>query len=473
LLLIYSFVVAVAPHSTVSARNTDPQPQIQDDGGLRFRLSEGTEQPEARPATTPVSTTALSDAETEAVLKRLPPIKSETSDETDFATRSQSLPPPRTGLTIAQPFPAANEMAPPDSTTAGTLEVIRYSPQGDVPITPNLSVTFSQPMVAISSQEEAAKYVPVKLTPEPHGKWRWIGTKTLLFEPDVRFAMATQYSVSVPAGTKSAIGGTLSSEKSWTFTTPAPKVKTTYPYANDPRPLDSLMFVEFDQRIDPAAVLKTITLSTTGNTQLPLRLATKEEIEADWYVKDLVKAAQKDRWLAFRAIDSNGDTKNALPINTYMTVRIGPGTPSIEGPRTTSTKQEFYFYTYGPFHITQSLCGYLGRCKPNDPWRIEFNNPIALPGFEESQVRIEPAMDGLRRTVSGNTLVIDGLKKPETTFRVTLDKSLADSFGQKLGKDETLEFKVGPADPFIWLSGNGFVVLDPDGPRQLSLYTTN
>ena len=472
LLLIYSFVVAVAPHSTLSARNPDPQPQTQDDG-LRFRLSEGTEQPEARPATTPVSTTALSDAETEAVLKRLPPIKSETSDETDFATRSQSLPPPRTGLTIAQPFPAANEMAPPDSTTAGTLEVVRYSPQGDVPITPNLSVTFSQPMVAISSQEEAAKYVPVKLTPEPHGKWRWIGTKTLLFEPDVRFAMATQYSVSVPAGTKSAIGGTLSSEKSWTFTTPAPKVKTTYPYAHDPRPLDSLMFVEFDQRIDPAAVLKTITLSTTGNTQLPLRLATKEEIEADWYVKDLVKLAQKDRWLAFRAIDSNGDTKNALPVNTYMTVRIGPGTPSIEGPHTTSTKQEFYFYTYGPFHITQSLCGYLGRCKPNDPWRIEFNNPIALPGFEESQVRIEPAMDGLRRTVSGNTLVIDGLKKPETTFRVTLDKSLADSFGQKLGKDETLEFKVGPADPFIWLSGNGFVVLDPDGPRQLSLYTTN
>ena len=473
LLLIYSFVVAVAPHPTVSAANTHPQTPIpyQEDG-LRFRLSEGAEQPDARPVTSPVPATSLSDAETEAVLKRLPPIKSEPSDETDFATRPQSLPPPRTGLTLAQPFPAANEMAPPDSTAAGTLEVIRYSPQGDVPITPNLSVTFSQPMVAISSQEEAAKYVPVKLTPEPHGKWRWIGTKTLLFEPDVRFAMATQYSVSVPAGTKSAIGGTLSSEKTWTFTTPAPTVKTTYPATNNPRPLDSLMFVEFDQRIDPAAVLKTITVST-GQTQLPLRLATKEEIEADLDVNDLVKRAEKDRWLAFRAIDAKGDTKNALPENTYMTVRIGPGTPSIEGPRTTNTKQEFYFYTYGPFHITQSECGFTSPCKPNAPWRIEFNNPIALPGFEESQVRIEPAMEEVTPLVSGNTLLIAGLKKPETTFRVTLDKSLADSFGQKLGKDTTLEFKVGPADPFIWLSGNGFVVLDSDGPRQLSLYTVN
>src|SRR6185436_3159250 len=216
--------------------------------GLRFRLSEGTDQPEVRPATIPAPATSLSATETEEVLKRLPPIKSETSDETDFALPAQSLPPPRTGVTVMQPFPAANEAAPPDSTSNGTLEVVRYSPEGDVPITPNMSVTFSQPMVAISSQEEAAKFVPVKLVPEPHGKWRWLGTKTLLFEPDVRFPMATQYSVSVPAGTKSAIGGTLSNTNTWTFTTPPPIVKTTYPDSSTPQLLDSLMFVELDQR---------------------------------------------------------------------------------------------------------------------------------------------------------------------------------------------------------------------------------
>ena len=123
-----------------------------------------------RPATNLAPATSLSNVETEAVLKRLPQIKSETSDETEFALRMQSLPPPRTGVTVMQPFPAANEVAPPDSTTAETLEVVRYSPEGEVPIAPNLSVTFSQPMVAITSQEEAAKYVPVKLAPEPRWK---------------------------------------------------------------------------------------------------------------------------------------------------------------------------------------------------------------------------------------------------------------------------------------------------------------
>jgi uncharacterized protein YfaS (alpha-2-macroglobulin family) len=458
------------PIITVSART--PHAETSYDDGLSFRLSEGTEQPAARPATNLVPSTSLSDVETEAVLKRLPRIKSETSDETEFARREQSLPPPRTGITVMQPFPAANELAAPESTAAGPLEVLRYSPEGDVPIAPSLSITFSQPMIAVTSQEEAAKYVPVKLTPEPPGKWRWIGTKTLLFEPDVRFPMATQYSVSVPAGTKSANGGTPNSGKEWTFTTPTPTVKTTYPVAHVPQPLDALMFVELDQRIDPAAVLKTITVSE-GKTQLRLRLATKEEIDADPNVKELVKNAEKDRWLAFRAIDANGDTKSALPGNSYFKVTIGPGTPSLEGGRTTKDKQEFYFYTYGPFHITKYECGYNRGCKPHDPWLIEFNNPINATTFQESQVLIQPAVEGLKPSVQGNTLIFNGYKQPDTSFKVTLDKSITDVFGQKLSKDETLEFKVGSAEPMISLSGNGFAVLDPDGPRELSLYTVN
>ena len=53
LLLIYCFAVAVAPHPSlsVSANNTytAKQETSDDDNGLRFRLSEGTEQPETRP----------------------------------------------------------------------------------------------------------------------------------------------------------------------------------------------------------------------------------------------------------------------------------------------------------------------------------------------------------------------------------------------------------------------------------------
>ena len=79
-----------------------------------------------------------------------------------------------------------------------------------MPLAPYLSVTFNQPMVALTSLADlAANAVPVKLSPLPAGKWRWVGTKTLMFEPSGRFPMATKYTVEIPAGTKSATGGTL------------------------------------------------------------------------------------------------------------------------------------------------------------------------------------------------------------------------------------------------------------------------
>ena len=224
--------------------------------GLQFRLSQAGEEPEVRPAANLATASELSQSEIESVVRRLPPMTIDPSDVQEFALRESSLRPPRTGNTIETSFPAP-AVAASEPTTSGPLEVVRYSPEGGVPLAPELSVTFSQPMVALTSQDEAATNVPVKLTPQPPGKWRWLGTKTLIFDPQVRFPMATTYVVTVPAGTRAANGSTLATEKSWSFTTPPLTVKASYPL-NDSQPRDALMFIEFDQRIDPVAVLRTI-----------------------------------------------------------------------------------------------------------------------------------------------------------------------------------------------------------------------
>src|SRR5688572_23024473 len=87
----------------------------------------------------------------------------------------------RTGNTVEVSFPAPGT-SNAETVTAGPLEVVRYSPEGSIPLAPELSITFSQPMVAVTSQEEAATSVPVKLSPQPPGRWRWLGTKTLIFQ---------------------------------------------------------------------------------------------------------------------------------------------------------------------------------------------------------------------------------------------------------------------------------------------------
>src|SRR6185369_9412727 len=241
---------------------------------------------------------------------------------------------------------------------------------------PQLTITFSRPMVALTSQEEAAANVPVQLSPEPPGKWRWLGPRTLTFEPTGRFPMSTRYSVTVPAGTKSVAGGTLANTRSWTFTTAAPTIVQSYPGKEQTQPRDTLMFIAFDQRIDPAAMLNSIQVRA-GTTLFPARLATKEEIDANHDVKQLVEATPKERWLAFRVVNpQTGETKLALPTQAGITVEVAAGAPSLEGPLRTTATQQFTFGTYGPLHVTRSQCGYQNWCQPNDAIQIWFNNRL-------------------------------------------------------------------------------------------------
>src|SRR5215469_216333 len=311
--------------------------------GLQFRLSEGVEQTGHRERPGPVQAAALAENESQSLLQRLKPIKTDPTDEQEFAFRDRSLPPPLTGRTINDTFPSSEQHAGPGETPIGPLEVVRYAPEGDVPLAPHLTVTFSQPMVAVTSVEDlAARTVPVKLSPQPPGKWRWIGAKILLFEPEHRFPMATSYSVDVPAGTKSAVGESLKSEKKWTFATPPPTVKTSYPDSG-PRRRDQIMFVEFDQKIDADAVLRKIRVAS-GRAELKTRRATDSEIDRDEEIARLAKAAQAGRWLAFRATsDAPDGTSLALPAAATITVSIGAGTPSLEGPLVTNKPQSFSF----------------------------------------------------------------------------------------------------------------------------------
>ncbi|HYY58905.1 MAG TPA: Ig-like domain-containing protein, partial [Pyrinomonadaceae bacterium] len=377
LLLVYLFLVGPLSQATGSrtlatggdrnagasiAEQDEPMSKADADRkGLRFRLSEGAEQPAPPADARVVPVSHLTESETQNVLKRLPPVKAEATDEQDFALRDRSLPPPRTGRTINVSFPSPKETAAPDgvANAGGPLEVLRYSPEGEVPLAPQLSVTFSQPMVAVTSQAELASGdVPIKLTPQPKGSWRWVGTKTLLFVPEGRFPMATTYRASVAAGATSATGATLRIPREWSFATPPPQLKTKYP-EDGPQRRNALIFVEFDQRIDPAAVLRTIKVNS-ASMSLNVRLASAQEVEADETVRKLASAAQEGRWMALRA--AADDSGGALPADANIVVTVGPGTPSAEGPRTTAKAESFSFRTFGPLRVVKHECGYGQSC---------------------------------------------------------------------------------------------------------------
>ncbi len=465
-------VSAQLASAQVARRQPAPRSQMTNmKQGLQIRLSEGAAVVEPSAANPLAEAQALAADEAERVLRRLQPIKAEAGDEQDFALREKSLPPPRTGKTVEAAFPPASSRdvtAPPPS---GPLEVVRFAPEGDVPLAAQLSVTFSQPMVAVTSHADAtADGVPVRLTPQPQGRWRWVGAKTLLFEADGHLPMATDYQAEVVKGTQSATGASLAATRSWRFSTPPPQVKQFYPQ-DIPTVHDPLLFAEFDQRINPEAVLKTIKLRA-GSAVYDLRLATADEIAADKTVSQLTKTAEKDRWLAFR-VDFRSKDRTALPAGTGVNVSIGPGTPSAEGPRTTTAPQSYSFTTYDALRVIDHQCGWQRRCTPSDTWQIQFNNPLDAAAFEQSQVRVVPEFAGMKAAIYGNTLQINGLKRGRTTYQVTLAAGLRDYFGQTLGKTEPLTFNVGSAEPMLAGPNKNFFVLDPAARPALSIYTIN
>jgi uncharacterized protein YfaS (alpha-2-macroglobulin family) len=432
--------------------------------GLVFRLSEGAESGEspalvARPAAEP-----LPDAEARRVLDRLPPLAAEPREE-PFELREGSLPPPRTGRTVRAVFPPEGGARLPKARPPVPLEVLRRAPEGDVPIAPHVSLTFSQPMVALDAHDRLGRdAVPARLAPQPPGEWRWVGTRTLVFEPVGRFPMATEFRVEVPAGVRSATGVPLASALAWTFSTPPARLLVRHPRSGPAR-RDALIFASFDQRVDPAAVVSSVRVRALAD-EMRVRLASADEVAADEAVARLARDAEPGRWVAFRP-------ERELPPGAAVTVEVGAGTPSAEGPRRTAAAQEWQFLTYGPFRVRGHECGWGGRCTPFDPWRVELTNPVDARRLRKEHVRVEPELPGLKVEAWGDTIAIRGAVRGSATYRVSLSTAIADAFGQPLEPAGALSFTVGPAPAALSAPGGNFVVLDPTGPPRFTVHSIN
>jgi uncharacterized protein YfaS (alpha-2-macroglobulin family) len=438
---------------------------------VSIRLSEGQPQPQMIESVPLAAGQPLSDEETQLLLARLPTLAVAPQDQVEFKLGQEPLPPPRPGQTIQQPFPPASQPTPSTPTEAGALEVLRYAPEGEIPIAPFVSITFNQPMVPLSTLEDlAARDVPVKIEPSLPGTWRWLGTKTLTFQYDSklidRLPKATLYRVTIQAGVQSATGGVLAQTVEWTFSTPPPKITTSFPY-DVPQPLEPIFFIAFDQRIDPAAVLATIQVKA-GSQAVSLKLASEADIQADPQVSSLVKDTPDGRWLAFRAVEP-------LPPDTDISISVGPGTPSAEGPLVTKDPQTFSFHTYAPLRIEQHGCSWSGdTCQPLTPFFINFNNPLDANIYKESMLSISPELPGAMVNIMGSTITIQGATRGQTTYTVVVSKDLQDSFGQKLGSDASLSFKVVAAEPSLVGPGQDFITLDPAASKPIfTVYTVN
>ena len=404
----------------------------------------------------------LGDEEIRAVLDRLPPWDGADSGATDFNRPAQSLPPPRTGRTVDQPFPAGPDVAAP-AVDPGPLEVLRVQPEGEVGIAPFVGITFNQPMVPLATIGQLDDLdVPARITPSLPGRWQWIGTRTLRFEHDPeifdRLPMATSYTVEIPAGTESQSGGELAETFRFEFETPPPTLTRLIPNygAVELRPV---FLAVFDQRVEPSAVLEAITLESDGR-EYRLRLAYPAEIEADEDVSYYATEALEGTWVAFRPL---------LPLkpDSPVKVTVGPHVPSVEGPNTGGDSSTTEVRTYAPLRVEYTNCS-RWECSPGDGLEVYFNNPLDVASVEDAELSVSPEIpDATVSTYDGSSSIrISGPTEGGTVYKVVIPPTVGDVFGQTLGDHRTVEFEIQEAEPLIWSFGQGFDTVDPLGVRQ-------
>lgn len=468
LLVVSASLVAVVSGQRPYGRSRPGYFDASKSARLEIRLSDGKGHPAPIPAPPRAASEWLSRSETQTLLDRLPVLDPLRKTDPSFVVPVTTRRPPKGGevvKTVLAPTVSVQPTPPaPEPVDTSPVEIVRYQPEAYMGDAPVVSVTFSQPMVSVTSVQTLTQAEsPVKITPEVPGNWQWLGTQTIAFKPVTRFPKATRFDVTVDPTIRSALNNPLKEGKNWSFSTPAPRVLQFSPEGTVG--LEPLMVVTFNQEIDPAQVVS-LTRVRVADQELPVQMATEAEIQGDDSVSSTVKMAGNHRWVAFRAL-------KPLPKRSLIIIQIQPGVRSKEGPLVSEKSNYFSFSTFAPLKIERTNCSTYSGCRPDSDWTITFSNSLDLASFQPEFISISPPISKPEIEANQARITISGFKRGNQTYEVTLNPQLRDEFGQTLGAPEKVKFKVEQSEPFCRLPSNFVVTLDPTGPPTIPVYTVN
>ena len=457
---------AHAAAATTSGMPSAGRPQVKiDEVAVQGAIS--AQLPDSQVSTSKAAVEQLSASETAALLKRLEPLPDLSAHNIAApAVRAPTAPPAREGRTQTIVF------VTPTGKTVGDAPVARVkltsplvppqiSPQGEVKEQSVVSVRFDEPMVKIS-RVGIAQSVPATIAPAVAGTWRWIDSRVLTFTAaGPRLPAATEFVVTVPAGTRALSGATLSGDETAKFATGAVEITGQYP-ATALRP-DSPLAIEFDQDIDAGAILPFLSVATTKGKSLAFRVITLSAAEALWKKNPAINTPPS---LGARALIFAPVTE--WPAGSEIQAILSKGAPSKEGRRVTVRESLANFEIAPPFTVQGVTCDDVetprltGVVCPASGWLdVRFSNSIEQQSFRSNKVQVE-GEEFEDVSSNGNTVALSTPGKAGRTYRITIGDGLVDEYGQPLTGERRLSFGTSPRrfDPYV-NAPTGLHVLDP------------
>ncbi|MBU1221932.1 hypothetical protein KKF34_08075 [Myxococcota bacterium] len=389
----------------------------------------------------------------------------ETKADREFKLYAGPVPPP-------VPTEKMSDFPPPPDVSVkpnyGDVKVLRVHPKGEIQNMGAMTVTFNQPMIPLTSiEEQRALDLPVTIEPKIEGRFRWLGTQVLAFEPSMRFPYATQYRVNIPKGIKSAVGGVKKDDEFFTFTTPVVKILSFTPGYWGHHSTFIPIAMKFNQDVDPKHILSMATL-TSSKGSVGLKLVPESEWKNYEKYTYFHSDKQKKRIVYFKPV-------RELDKNTYYTFTLKAGVKSLEGPLTTLSPIIHSFSTYPPLTISGIGCSWnFTPCRPGYSPRIQFSNQLKTSDKEiEKMLTVTPRVENLKMRVSYNSIYFYGDFKAAATYNVTLKPGMEDVWNQKYGTVFKGKIIMLDAYPSLTLPAYRYGVMEKTQNSTLIAQATN
>lgn len=326
-------------------------------------------------------------------------------------------------------------------TGAGDLRVLSATPLGRTSSpkeADSVVAMFDRPMVALEALPEGRGKTILKFEPPIAGKTRWLGSRTLAFTPDPRFPLATEFKVTVPAGTRALDGSFLKEDYAWSFQTVAPIVVRHFPQDKQKwLALETQVLLVFNQAVDRSAARDYISLISVDGQGNEKKLDFRLSLPSAEKLKEENLDIRPEQGLLLEP------RERLSPGYTYL-VAVKQGLPSKEGPLRMEKSLSFSFGTFEPFRfigLEES-----DRLSPSAQLQFRFSNQVEYKSFVQ-HIRFDPPIQipeyYSEWDYSNDVLYLTLPLEPETQYTARIDPELKDGFGNRLGQEAQVRFTTG------------------------------
>ncbi len=334
--------------------------------------------------------------------------------------------PEAAGPAAATPTPVPT-LPPPTPEPAPLLSAFPAPDASEVPTDTWLVLRFAGPLVPLGAPTDLPDPSPyVTIDPPTPGRWRWLGTNALAFEPQGGWQPATAYRVSVAADAPFA----WIPPEPWGFSTVPPRVLRARAGAEGWVAADSPVVLTWSQPVRPEDLAPRLTVEPA------------EPLELTWSPdRRVVTVTASSGWQAGQ---------------TYR-LRIDAGVRGVGG-LASEAPFELTFQGAPPFRVLELPSGEEAP-RPTAPLPIRFTQPVAPRAVAEALQVDPPLAEGQvpwgYAGEDGRQVFLYLPLEPGRTYTLTLPAGLESRLGERLGEAVRWTYRTPSLPPALRLEVPG------------------